>query len=238
MQFDPLRAFPYPVLRPGSNDYVDSAMQTVAELIESEDQLEIMAEANLAVGVDEIRALVDQGKAHYAVVVSCRDTYFRKAMLSNQPHVRERFSAGALRGEVLIYPYVVAIEPIEGFMCPWINPEFGSGPFSFPSGAVLAVDEPQMIYVDRETFKPISSCFFLAPNENIASNEWQIDASEDRVRIMVSPALKDRITHARNSKEKRAILLNSIYFGAVVQCLSILKAADEVSDQRWVRIFR
>lgn len=237
MQFDPLRAFPYPVLRPGSNDYIDSAMQTVAELIESEDQLEITAEADLAVGVDEIRALVDQGKARYAAVISCRDTYFRKAMLNDQPHLCERFPAGALRGEVLIYPYVVAVEAIEGFTCPWINPEFGDGPFSFPNGAVLAVDEPQMIYVDRETFKPISSCFFLAPNENIASNEWQIDASDDRVRIMVSPALKNRIANARNSKEKRAILLNSIYFGAVVQCLSTLKTS-EVGDQRWVRIFR
>ena len=237
MQFDPLRAFPYPVLRPGSNDYVDSAMQTVAELIESENQLEITAEAELAVGVDEIRALVDHGKARYAAVISCRDTYFRKAMLSDQTRLSERFPAGALRGEVLIYPYVVAIEAIEGFTCRWINPEFGLGPFSFPNGAVLAVDEPQMIYVNRETFKPISSCFFLALNENIASNEWQIDASEDRVRIMVSPALKDRITSARNSKEKRAILLNSIYFGAVVQCLSILKT-NEVGDQRWVRIFQ
>lgn len=238
MQFDPLRAFPYPVLRPGSSDYVDSAMQTVAELIESEDQLEITAEAALSVGVDEIRALVEMGKARYAAVISCRDTYFRKAMLSDQPNLSERFPAGALRGEVIIYSYVVATEAIEGFTCSWINNEFGDGPFSFPNGAVLAVDEPQMIYVDRETFKPISSCFYLAPNENIASNEWQIDASEDRVRIMVSPALKDRISNARNSKEMRAILLNSIYFGAVVQCLSILKSADEVNDQRWTRIFR
>ena len=237
MQFDPLRAFPYPVLRPGSNDYVDSAMQTVAELIESDDQLEIVATVELAVGVDEICALVDVGKARYSAVISCRDTYFRKAMLSGQPQLSERFSAGALHGEVLIYPYVVATEAIDGFACRWINPEFGDGPFSFPNGAVLAVDEPQMIYVDRETFKPISSCFFLAPNENIAPNEWQVDTSDDRVRIMVSPVLKSRITNARNSKEKRAILLNSIYFGAVVQCLSILKG-NEAGDQRWARIFR
>src|SRR4051812_21952306 len=104
MQFDPLRAFPYPVLRPGSNDYRDSAMQTVAELIESEDQLEITAEAELAVGVDEIRALVEQGRARYAAVISCRDTYFRKPILSDQPRLSERFPTGALRGEVLIYP--------------------------------------------------------------------------------------------------------------------------------------
>jgi len=62
MQFDPLRAFPYPVLRPGSNDYLDSAMQTVVELIQSPDNLDITAVADIAVGVDEIRALMPRAR--------------------------------------------------------------------------------------------------------------------------------------------------------------------------------
>lgn len=238
MQFDPLRAFPYPVLRPGSNDYIDSALQTVVELIQSPDTLEITAEADIAVGVDEIRALIIEGKASYAAVFACRDTYFRKAVLSAEPHLSERFPAGALRGEVLIYPYVVADKAIEAFRCRWINPEFGPGPFAFPAGAVLAVDEPQLIHVDRETFQPISSCFVLVPNEHVPANEWKVDASEDKVRIAVNPALKERIGNARNDKRNRAILLNSIYFGAVTQCLTILKEGDEVADQRWAKIFR
>jgi hypothetical protein len=133
---------------------------------------------------------------------------------------------------------VVAEEAITDFECRWINPEFGSGPFSFPAGAVLAVDEPQMIFIDRETFQPISSCFDLVSRDNVPSNEWKVDASEDKVRIVVSPALKERIGSARNNKQKRAILLNSIYFGAVVQCLTLLKKEEEVGEQRWARIFR
>lgn len=238
MQFDPLRAFPYPVLRPGSNDYVDSAMQTTVELIQSENQLEITAEAEISIGVEEIRALIKQDKASYVAVFSCRDTYFRKAVLSKDPHLRERFPAGQLRGEVLIYPYVVATKGIRGYRCPWINPEFGKGPFSFPNGAVLAVDEPQTIHVDRETFRPISSCFYLVANENVPPHEWHIDTAEDKVRIIVNPALKERITNARNNKENRAILINSIYFGAVVQCLTLLKNDDEAREQRWAKIFR
>jgi len=159
-------------------------------------------------------------------------------VLSNEPHLTERFSAGALRGEVLIYPYVVTDQEIKGYCCRWINPEFGPGPFSFPNGAVLAVDEPQMIYIDRETFQPISSCFDLVARENVPSNEWQIDASDDKVRIAVSPALKERIGNARNSRENRAILINSIYFAAVVQCLTLLKNDEEIAEQRWARIFR
>lgn len=238
MQFDTLRAFPYPVLRPGSNDYLDSALQTVVELVQSPDTLDITAEADIAVGVEEIRALIAAGKAQYAAVFACRDTYFRKAVLSSDRNLRERFPAGALRGEVLIYPYVVASEAIEAFHCRWINPEFGPGPFASPQGAVLAVDEPQLIYVDRETFQPISSCFVLVPNENVPPNEWKVDASEDKVRIGVHPSLKERIGNARNDKKNRAILLNSIYFGAVTQCLTLLKAGDEVAEQRWTKIVR
>src|SRR3546814_10966733 len=72
-------------------------------------------------------------------------------------------------------------------------------------------------------------------NENVPPNEWQIDASDDKVRISVSPGLKERIASARNSKENRAILINSIYFGAVVQCLSFLRMNDEIGDQRCPR---
>lgn len=238
MQFDPLRAFPYPVLRPGSSDYLDSAVQTVVDFAQSTDNLEITADAEISVGVEEIRTLIKEGKAQYAVVFACRDTYFRRSVLSREAQLTERFAAGSLRGDVLIYPYVVATERIENFHCHWINSEFGPGPFSFPSGAVLVADEPQRRHIDRETFQPISSCFDLVARENIPSNEWQIDASDDKVRIAVSLKLKERIDNARNSKENRAILINSIYFAAVVQCLALLGKDGEIGEQRWAKIFR
>lgn len=238
MQFDLLRAFPYPVLRPGSSDYVDSAVQTVVDFTQSDDNLEITAEAVISVGVDELRELIEAEKAQYAVVFACRDTYFRRSILSNEARLVERFAAGALRGDVLIYPYVVATEKIEDFSCRWINPEFGSGPFGFPSGAVLVADEPQRRYIDRDTFQPISSCFDLVARENIPSNEWQIDTSGDKVRIVVSIGLKQRIDNARNSKQNRAILINSIYFAAVVQCLALLSKDEDVGEQRWAKVFR
>lgn len=238
MQFDKLRAFPYPVLRPGSNDYLDSAIQTIVDFVQSDDHQTITVEVDLAVGVEEIQDIVMAGKASYAAVIACRDTYYRKAILASEPQLRASFSSGELRGEVLVYPYVVATEAIDDFSCSWINPEFGDGPFAFPNGAVLAVDEPQMIYLDRETFRPISSCFTLVSHDQVPPYEWQIDTSGDKVQIAVSPMLKTRIGNARNTKENKAILINSIYFAAVVQCLALLKANDEIGDQRWARIFQ
>lgn len=140
---------------------------------------------------------------------------------------------------MLVYPYVIATSKIQNFTCSWINKEFGNGPFIFAEGSVLALDEPQAIYVDRETFRPISSAFLLVANENITGHEWRVDASNEKVRIEVSPWLKGRIDEARNASQNKAILINSIYFGAVMQCLSYLKQSDgEYEVFRWAKIIR
>lgn len=238
MQFDLLRAFPYPVLRPGVDDYRDSDIQATIHFEQSSDSAKITAEVDFALSVTEIKALVDMGKADYVVVFACRDTYFRKASLSKQPIFTETFSVGEMRGEVLIYPYIIASTDIDGFACPWINAEFGAGPFQFPSGAVLALDPPQSIYIDRDAFRPISSCFLLVKSENIPDNEWRVIAEDNKVQIAVNPALKARIDAARNTKENRAILINSVYFGAVMQCLSFLRQGDDHDGYRWAKIFR
>jgi hypothetical protein len=127
MQFDLLRAFPYPVLRPGVDDYRDSDIQATVHFSQSPDSTTLNAEVEFALSVSEIETLVNKGKAHYVVVFACRDTYFRKACLSKKPIFSEEFAAGAFRGEVLIYPYIIASKDIVGFACPWINPEFGPG---------------------------------------------------------------------------------------------------------------
>lgn len=237
MQFDLLRAFPYPVLRPGVNDYLDSDIQASIDFKESDDGTELRAEIEFALSVAELRHLVEQGKARYTVVFACRDTYFRTAAASSDPTFTAVFAAGSLRGQVLIYPYIVAAKDIVGFSCQWINPEFGVGPFQFPKGAALALDAPQTVFIDREAFRPLSSCFTLVKGENVPPNEWQVLTERDKVQIAVSPGMKERIDTARNSKENRAILMNSIYFGAVMQCLSLLKQTDEPEEWRWQRIF-
>lgn len=238
MQFDLLRAFPYPVLRPGIDDYRDSDIQATVHFEQSAGSKTITAEVEFALSVTEIKDLIDQGRAEYVVVFACRDTYFRKSSSSKIPNFSESFSVGELRGEVLIYPYIIASTDITDFSCSWINAEFGTGPFSFPSGSVLALDPPQSIYIDRDAFKPISSCFLLVKGDNIPENEWQVFAENDKVQIAVSPTLKARIDAARNTKENRAILINSIYFGAVMQCLSLLKKDNGSMEYRWAEIFR
>ncbi len=238
MQFDLLRAFPYPVLRPKVDDYIDGDIQATVHFEQSADGLDLRAEVLFVVSVPEIVARIEAGQALYAVVFECRDTYVRQPVTSTTSSFDFPFPPGSLRGEVIIRPYVVVTKPFTDFVSPWINDEFGSGPFSYSEGSILALDEPKTFYIDRESFKPISSAFVLVANENVSGHDWRVDATGDKVKIEVGPELKERIDAARNSKRNKAVLLNSIYFGAVMQCLSHLKqAGNEFDRYRWANIF-
>ncbi|TXM94950.1 hypothetical protein [Methylobacterium sp. WL116] len=238
MQFDIQRAFPYPVLRPNIDDYIDGDIQATVTFDYSEDSAELTAEISFALSVPEIKDEIAAGRAEYICVFACRDTYYRRAVGSDKTLFSVKFPAGALRGEVIISPYIIAVQPIASFSSKWINAEFGPGPFSFELGAPLAVDEPQAVYIDRDAFKPISSCFVLVKKDSLPDNEWRIEASQDKVHIAVSPNLKAKIDLARNNKKNQALLLNSIYFSAVMQCVSYLKTSDDYLDYKWANVFR
>lgn len=146
---------------------------------------------------------------------------------------------GGLRGEVRVNPYVVVKKDIKKFVSPDINSEFGDGPFSFVVGDILAQDETQVFYIDRDLFKPVTSVFELVKQEGKTEGEWSIAFDGDHVQIEVSPKLKESIDNARNDKSKRVVLVNSIYFAAVMQAIQKLK--DEESratygDKKWAQV--
>ena len=236
MQFDSLRAFPYPVLRPDVDDYIDGDMQVTVWFDPSEDGQDVTASVQFLVSVPELKKEVASGRADYVVVFACRDTYFRHIQATNEESFDVTFPAGSLRGEVQVYPYIAAKENISDFGCPWINPEFGPGPFAYEKGTVLAIDRPQIVYIDRDVFKPLSSVFLLIKDDLIVGHEWKIRTTEDKVQILVSPELKERLDVARNNKAHRAVLMNSIYFAAVMHCISELKTSDDANNTRWGKV--
>jgi len=238
MQFDSLRAFPYPVLRPDVDDYVDGDIQVTVEFEPSVDGQEVVAEVTFHLSVKELQDEVVAGRAQYTAVFACRDTYFRHVHASEEDSFKVTFPAGRLRGEVQIFPYIALVKLITNYRSKLINSEFGAGPFRYEIGSVLAVDRPQIIYIDRDVFRPLSSVFVLIGDDSIVGHEWQVRTTDEKVQILVSLELKELIDKARNNKAHRAVLMNSIYFAAVMHCISMLKAGSEDNDSRWAKVMR
>lgn len=237
MKFDKHKAFPYPVLRPGSDDYSDVEFQVMVDFAISGHS--VSANVMFANSCVEITDQIEAGKAAYVCVISCRDTYIQRVIETKETTVSLEFEIGKLRGEVKVDPYVVVKEDIENFTCPNINAEFGNGPFTFQAGDVLAQEETQAFYIDRDVFKPITSVVDLVKKDNLTEGLWTINFDDDHIRIEVSPRLKESIDDARNDNKNRVILKNSIYFAAVMQAIQKLQDKEEsFDDRKWAKIFK
>ncbi len=237
MKFDKQKAFPYPVLRPYSDDYLEVDFQTMVDF--SIEGASIEASIEYAISSEEILEQIENGNAEYVSIISCRDTYFRKVLRSQSRKVETAFNTGELRGEVRVDPFVFVKRSINGFTSPDFNGEFNGANFDFVPGDVLAQDESQVFYIDRDLFKPVTSVFELVKKESLPEHEWSLDFSQEHVQICLSPKMKEMIDNARNTIENRAILLNSIYFSAVMQSIDKLKyAADDFGGYKWAQVIR
>ena len=237
MKFDKYKAFPYPVLRPESDDYLDGEFQTTVEFTITEEN--IKASISYALSAEAITNEIAKGNAEYVCMISCRDTYFQKIISSSEKEIEINFEIGALRGEVRVNPYVVVKKYISTYISNDINPEFGPGPFHFVEGEVLAQDEAQIFYIDRDLFRPVTSVFDLVQKAELADGIWKVGFEEEHIQIEVSPKMKETIDDARNDQKKRIVLLNSIYFAAVMQAIQKLKDNyEDFEGKKWAEVIR
>ena len=80
MKFDRQKAFPYPVIRPYSDDYKDVEFQTTVEFLVGKKN--IKAKISYAISSEEIFEEIAICNAEYVSIISCRDTYFRSVLTS------------------------------------------------------------------------------------------------------------------------------------------------------------
>ena len=70
MQFSFQKSFGYPVLRPGSDDYSSGAFQpTIIPKNVKKGEQEAQIECRFAISINEIKMLIDTGKAAFALIV-------------------------------------------------------------------------------------------------------------------------------------------------------------------------
>lgn len=237
MRFDTQKGFPYPVLRPDIDDYLSGEFQTTVDIVRSENDKKIRVKAHIALSIDEIKEQIARGNASVSIIIACRETYFRDVIISNKVDIEKSFDSGAFRGEVEISPFVVAIKPIKSFRCRDINAEFRSKEFAFDVGEVLAADEPKIVYIDRELFKPISSILQLVKQDTLVGYDWRLRFDDDKIQVLLSAEAKQVVDRARNSRGNRAVLINSIYFAALIEAIHKLREdEDNFGHLRWAKI--
>lgn len=132
--------------------------------------------------------------------------------------------------------YIVATRSIKNYGSPDINPEFGKKRFDFSPGEILAQDETQSVFIDRDLFKPISSVFELVKSDVLTGGEWRVSLGQDSVQIEVGADMKEAIDNSRSTNLCKSVLLNSLYFSAVVHAVQAIKDEAVYEELKWARV--
>jgi hypothetical protein len=235
MKFDSQSAFPYPVLRSDSDDYIGEVFSTTYEVSATNDLIVINVKFNLT--CDEILEKIDTGFAVYGLLVTSNETFEQQFFESDTSFSEFRISSQSLRGRVSIEPYVVVKKIINDFESASINNEFGFGLFSFEPGEVLAQAVPSDFSISREYFKPLQSIVMINLKEDLPKGEWNIKLEQDYITVDVSQSIHNIYIGAKNSKKGQNIMLNSIWFAVIVHAIEVLKSSNDIySEYIWADV--
>ena len=89
MKWEETKSWPYPVLRPNSEDYEKAAFEVTVELARLPETTAVEVDAEFALGDTDLLGLVERGAAEYLLLVRCSTTHFRDEFRSREPHIRQ-----------------------------------------------------------------------------------------------------------------------------------------------------
>ena len=246
MKYHPDKSWPHPVLRPGQTDpdYPRHAFQGVASDPAIVDGGNVRFQVDFKLGHSELKAMIEDGEAQYALVIRSPRTHFRACRASQTPSLDCEFERGELAGEVELAGFITAARGLPAFAVDGWNSEYLSSSFDVESGGVLAVCQVGSFWIEADQGGPLQSIFELYENADMEPGRWKCDLGGDRVMLALHPEtykLMEHVReHAKHDDGDAARLMNGMYLPAL---LFVLDTADrehsadgalgDLSDRRW-----
>ena len=239
MKFYPGKMYPYPVLRPESDDYPRAEFQVEIEFKKVEKSTESMIEVEFVLSDPDLQKCVARKDAHYVVVVRCPTTHLRYSKSTFDKQLIVEFASGKIFGYTEVSPFLVATRPIHRFRAQgWHEDYIGMPPVDLETGTVLAVDTPKEYWVDNAQEARISSIFDAVPGGQV-DGQWDCGLDSERIAITLSDNDYKRFCDARKqtrSEEEISYVMNGIYLPALYHVLVMADAdADAYRERRWFR---
>ena len=217
MRYDAKRYYLYPVLRPGSNDYLQGSLSTdvPTPIIDPEIQ-EFKTSVEFHLSEPTLEKLLLNGQAICAAMLYNSTTLFRRVYTSGvEPMmVPIHASTNALRDNVELQPFIVATERIE-LSGGGLHPEYGDQVFSILPWQPIAFDETWYFQLNPPT-APIRSIFDFGTNDELRDDQFSVELGERYIRISANQRTREAFEIQRDN---RAFSFPSVYLSALMEAL-------------------
>lgn len=240
MKINETTSFPYPVLTPWSDDIASAKIST--DVTFREDQGESQVSIHCATQLDhpQIVKLIENGKATFGCYIRCVETGLRRLQPFGFPTGVHHFAPGALLGSVHLRPMVWTVAPVDGYLPDGMHSEFTEH-FNLGPGAILALDDDQIVEVSRPPLPTVESIFEIRSSEEISEGEFAIDLEGDRITVRMGPTTFELVQKLRQTDEQtRVVLMNCLYVPMVMQVLQEVSESNfsGFEQYRWLHPFR
>ena len=231
------RMLPYPLLAPWTEDYVDATFDVDVPTAVLNNGRRIAVGLVFRLSSATLTEMVKKEKARYAVEVSCPRTFARSTHeVSEQDELR--LEARDYDVEILLTPYIVSSSALNEFTSSEHASEwrdYRPEGFSVPAVGILAVGNTIHVILEDSG---ISSVIDLIANDAVADGTFDVQLSDERIKIHVPSAEKKKIEAVRTKRGgsvEFAALFPGLYLHAVAEGLRTL---SEHEHTRWAIVIR
>lgn len=229
--------FPHPVLGLDSGDFLVGDFGVDITVRENPSTGAVSFEHRVNLTEPGILALVENNQASIGCIVKCQDTFFSEVRRMAWPAGETDFSPGLLLNRVSIRPIVWIRGALQGWDPGTIHHEFEL-PVSLGNGDIIAVGDELIISVGQAKLAPIESIFDLVKSRDVPEGTLKVDASGDRIELLVNDEMFEVLTQLRAKAEGAEILMSSIYMPAVMEVLEVLRNGGQGAEfLRWYQPF-
>ena len=234
------RAFPYPVLGPNLDDFTggfvrlaDAAGEVASERYSIRFRFELSHPF--------IAGLVDSGDASPAVVVECRQNFYRRRHLVSLGMNEMIIPADELRGIVQVTPLISAVRELADYRPDFLNADYDGVQIRVPRHGILAYG-PNFEFIAEpksDRLRKISSIMRVIQTDE-AGTRMTVNIGGPRIHVEVSPGQFRLYRSVAASQRGPAILSSMLVLPVLVDVFHRIKGGDQegLEDFRWFQVVR
>lgn len=239
MKINDSERFAHPILSPTTEDFGDSALILSVEILERPATSELTLRCTLATDHSDFAEALENDAIACSANIVCLDTFYNAFHPIDLGLTEITVKPGMLRGRTSIKAICTTTQGLDVAAWAGLHNEFDKVACKIPEKTVLGLSEEFVIDVGLDKLRPFESIFRLVKQDTLEPDRISIDVDSQYILIAAPKELYFTINALRNSPTTRDVLLNSVYFAATLEVLTMIKEdPGSFEGQWWFRVFQ
>lgn len=232
--------YPYPVLSPFSDDYVEDEFSFDIKAKNNIDYVEISIQFSLKSSY--LNKIIEKGKAVFAVRIESSRSRYRKLYIFKEKNNKIEISSGSIEGKVKLTPFIICNRELNNYKSDNFHEDYGDRSYELNIGDIIAISNEREIITnkDRDPLRKVTSMFSFCLNDTKNAPAFDIDHSGDRIKIKLSKNNYKILQKLKRSEKLQYILSAKFIVPTLIHILYILESDNpgDYEEKRWYYVLK